>query len=84
MVAKTEKIGWFDRKLNKWVKLFEESQETAGTRHNDVVEKINEVDSSLRKEVSKLTKAQTRILEKVAKGGLDKTSPRDASLEDGL
>ena len=23
---KQEKIGWFERKLNKWVKLFEESE----------------------------------------------------------
>jgi hypothetical protein len=25
MIAKTEKIAWFERKLNKWVKLFEDS-----------------------------------------------------------
>ena len=25
-VEKNEKIGWFERKLNKWVKLFEDSE----------------------------------------------------------
>ena len=25
MIAKTEKIAWFERKLNKWVMLFEDS-----------------------------------------------------------
>ena len=26
MVAKTTKIDWFERKLNKWVKLFEDAE----------------------------------------------------------
>lgn len=42
--SKTEKIQWFERKLNKWVKLFDESEKENANRHNDMVEKINEVD----------------------------------------
>lgn len=61
MVAKTEKIAWFERKLNKWVKLFEESKHESGTRHNDLVEKINEVDKASRMELSKLSAKHTKL-----------------------
>ena len=45
MMNKTEKIHWFEKKLNKWVKLFEESENENANRHNDMVDKINEVDT---------------------------------------
>ena len=45
MMNKTEKIHWFEKKLNKWVKLFEESEKENGNRHNDLVDKANEIDS---------------------------------------
>lgn len=44
MMNKTEKLQWFEKKLNKWVKLFEESEKESGLRHNDMIDKVNEVD----------------------------------------
>ena len=45
MMNKTEKIHWFEKKLNKWVKLFEEAEIENGNRHNDLVDKANEIDN---------------------------------------
>ena len=45
IMAKSEKINWFERKLNKWIKLFEEAEQESANRHNGLVSKINEVDA---------------------------------------
>mmetsp|Transcript_39431 Transcript_39431/g.51605 ORF Transcript_39431/g.51605 Transcript_39431/m.51605 type:complete len:89 (-) Transcript_39431:525-791(-) len=47
---KSEKIGWFERKLNKWIKNFEEAEKDAAARHNNLVHKVNEVDRDCRRE----------------------------------
>ena len=46
MESKTEKFAFFEKKLNKWVKLFEESDEINVNRHNEIVAKIKEVDTA--------------------------------------
>ena len=51
---KAEKINWFERKLNKWIKEFEEAEHTSVVRHNSLINKINEVDKSTRAETTKL------------------------------
>ena len=65
---KTEKIHWFEKKLNKWVKLFEESEKENGHRHNDMVDKINEVDTFY-KGACKGLDLRVKALEKRKKGG---------------
>ena len=45
-----EKIKWFESKLNKWVKLFEASEHESTTRHNELINKINELDLFSRRE----------------------------------
>ena len=44
MLEKTEKVGWFERKLNKWIKLFETAETDGATRHNSLIKKINEAE----------------------------------------
>lgn len=46
LVEKTEKLTWMERKVNKWIKMFEESEQDGASRHNSLIEKINEVDTS--------------------------------------
>lgn len=53
-VEKSEKITWFERKLNKWIKLFEAAESESGSRHNGLVSKIGEIEGKLRLEVSKI------------------------------
>ena len=52
---KSEKINWFEKKLNKWIKEFEEAEHTGAVRHNSLITKINEVDKTWRTETTKLT-----------------------------
>ena len=77
MISKTEKITWFERKLNKWVKQFGDSEIEGGTRHNKLITKINSVEKGYRKECDVLTKAQTKIMDELKRKG-----DRDSGLED--
>lgn len=52
---KSEKITWFEKKLNKWIKNFEDSEHTSAVRHNSMITKINEVDKSMRNETTKVS-----------------------------
>ena len=42
---KTKKFHWFEMKLNKWIRLFETSEEENANRHNTLISNINEVDN---------------------------------------
>lgn len=83
MIAKTEKINWFERKLNKWVKLFETAEQDGALRHNDLVKKLNEVDDTYRKETKSLTITDGRIwkriekIERAASVTISPTGPED-------
>ena len=65
MIDKTEKIHWFERKLNKWVKNFEKSENDSANRHNDLVTKINEVDETYFKECKLLHDTDARINKRI-------------------
>ena len=65
MMNKTEKIHWFEKKLNKWVKLFEESEKENANRHNDMIDKVNEIDRFYKKACKGLD-VRVRALEKGA------------------
>ena len=65
MMNKTEKIGWFEKKLNKWVRTYEESEKDNGNRHNDMIDKINEVEQYSRKNLKGLDK-RVKTLETTA------------------
>lgn len=51
------------------------------TRHNSLIEKINEVDTSQRKTIKGLERQLTKIDEKVAKGG-SKTTGKSGKGDD--
>ena len=55
MSEKSKKIQWFEAKLNKWVRLFEEAEQENANRHNSLITKINEVDAVYRKETRRLS-----------------------------
>jgi hypothetical protein len=46
----TKKIHWFEMKLNKWIRLYETSEEEGANRHNSLITKVNEVETFVRKE----------------------------------
>lgn len=69
LVEKTEKLTWMERKVNKWIKMFEESEQDGASRHNSLIEKINEVDTSQRKTIKGLERQLTKIEEKGSKNG---------------
>ena len=54
MEKRGEKINWFEKKLNKWVKLFEAAEQGGASRHNELIGKINEVDIISRREAKNL------------------------------
>ena len=45
----TKKIPCFEKKLNKWIRLFETTEEEGSNRHNSLIAKVNEVESFVRK-----------------------------------
>jgi len=69
MEERGEKIKWFEKKLNKWVKLFEEAEQESANRHNSVIGKINEVDMYSRKESKALQERLSKIVLGVEKSG---------------
>jgi len=71
MLQKTEKIAWFERKLNKWVKLFEDSEVESANRHNDLIGKITEVDTLNRKERLALQQKLMDIVKSYKAGGTE-------------
>ena len=71
MDEKSEKIKWFEKKLNKWVKLFEESEQEGANRHNEVIGKIYEVDMQTRKESRAINEKLGKILKHGATTGID-------------
>ena len=69
IVQKSEKIHYFERKLNKWVKNFEQSETDNANRHNDLISKINEVDDVYEKECKVLHAADSRLNKRISAFG---------------
>lgn len=83
MDEKSEKIKWFEKKLNKWVKLFEEAEQEGATRHNEVIGKIYEIDMQTRKDSRAIQEKISKILKaKTTAGGLD--FDKDSLEEDSM
>ena len=76
-----EKINWFERKLNKWVKLFEESEVTGANRHNELVSKINDTDKLQRRENQNIWK-ELKALKSQKPKMESKKKKRDDSISD--
>ena len=56
LISKFEKLTWFERKLNKWIKLFEESEQDGVSRHNSLISKVGEVEIHMRNSIKSMTK----------------------------
>lgn len=82
MDEKSEKIKWFEKKLNKWVKLFEESEQEGASRHNEVIGKIYEIDMQTRKDSRAIQEKLGKIIKAGATPGLD--FDKDSLEEDSM
>ena len=82
IMQKTEKIYWFEKKLNKWVKLFEEHEIKTANDQNETISKVNEVDSFGRNECQILHDRINKLVKKLQAsdgGKLDLTDQSDHS-----
>lgn len=65
MMQKTEKIYWFEKKLNKWVKLYEVFEKESANQNNEIITKVNEVDGVNRRECQILHDRINKLVKKL-------------------